>query len=310
MGARVENVSLRDFLYNPTKICNALRQIHGYLPADGVTCYFDPTLEAEALGANLEWITDSEPPAVHWPGAGESGTFDPGLARVEEVARNGRIPTACEVIRRLKSTGAHGRLLMACITGPFSLASRLGHDVIRTGQVGTASPAFEFGCSLITEIARRYVEAGANVIFVVEDALPSISAGEYEQWASLLAPAFNIVRFYEALPVLLLTDGISVAANRTSLFGRQWDCLLCPHSAGLDMRTGPSQPGLAQGLLGLAASLELFNAGELECLAHIGYFREQVSALTPVAITTAGDLPPGADLKRASRVLSELKILL
>ena len=63
LGARVENISLRNFLTNPTKISNALRQIRTHLRRDGVTCYFDPYLEAEALGGVFDWARSPPPVA-------------------------------------------------------------------------------------------------------------------------------------------------------------------------------------------------------------------------------------------------------
>jgi len=44
IGAKIENLSFRAYLDNPTKISNALRQIRTQLRADGVACYFDPLL--------------------------------------------------------------------------------------------------------------------------------------------------------------------------------------------------------------------------------------------------------------------------
>src|SRR3990167_3383891 len=49
LGARIQGLPPAAFLKNPQKICNALRDIRGVLRADGVACYFDPALEAEAI---------------------------------------------------------------------------------------------------------------------------------------------------------------------------------------------------------------------------------------------------------------------
>src|SRR5262252_8589375 len=113
LGARVENTPPRDYLYNPTRICKALRQIRGYLPADGIACYFDWTVEAEALGADLHWNTVSGIPAVYWPALAGPDSSQTTFPRVEDVVQKGRIPIACEVIRRFKSASTEDRLLMA-----------------------------------------------------------------------------------------------------------------------------------------------------------------------------------------------------
>src|ERR1700690_1445118 len=113
LGARVENVSLRAFLANPTKISHSLRQTRPHLRSDGVSCYFDPLLEAEALGGKLEWRSDNEPPALRWPPGSEPGQLPEGLRSPEEMLRNGRLPVALEVIRRLKALLRDEVLLMA-----------------------------------------------------------------------------------------------------------------------------------------------------------------------------------------------------
>jgi hypothetical protein len=58
LGARMENLSLQAFLANATKIANSQRQIRNVLGLDGVTCCYDPYLEADALGFELEWSAD------------------------------------------------------------------------------------------------------------------------------------------------------------------------------------------------------------------------------------------------------------
>src|SRR3974390_150284 len=58
LGARLQNVPLREFQSNPTKITNALRQILGALKVDGLSCSSGPFLEAEALGCEREWHAD------------------------------------------------------------------------------------------------------------------------------------------------------------------------------------------------------------------------------------------------------------
>ena len=101
LGARIENVSLRNFLTNPTKISNALRQIRSHLRSDGITCYFDPYLESEALGGVLDWKSDACHPSLRWPQPSHDGELPEGLCEPDETAQRGRVPIAVEVIRRL-----------------------------------------------------------------------------------------------------------------------------------------------------------------------------------------------------------------
>ena len=102
LGSRLENLGLRDFLANPTKIANALRQIHGALKVDGLACYCDPWLEAEALSCNVEWKEDgSRTLVVARPES--MGSLRRRVEAAGGILEMGRIPVATEVLRRLKT---------------------------------------------------------------------------------------------------------------------------------------------------------------------------------------------------------------
>ncbi len=312
LGSRVENVSLRTFLGNPTKISNSLRQIHGYLRADGLTCYFDSSLEAEALGGTLEWKNEDQPPDVSWPARVEIERFGEDLRSPEDVVLAGRIPVACEVIRRLRALLREDSLLMAGVTGPFTLASGLlgmKRQEVRL-RPELPGPAVEYAAALTSQISAKFVEAGADLVFIVEEILPALSRESCEAWASLLAPTFNLIRFYEAMPVLLLTDSSSVAANRDVLFDRRWQCVLCPAI------TRPMLDSTARILessvngLGIALPTELFQSQESTGGNDLESILGLVRELRPVLLTTAGDVPNTADMKHVSKILGGLHRLL
>src|ERR1700687_4192697 len=209
LGARIESLSLRAFLSNPTKISNSLRQTRPHLRSDGVSCYFDPLLEAEALGGTLEWRSDTEPPALRWPSAAEPGQLPAGLRSPAEMLKSGRMPVALEVIRRLKALLREESLLMAGVSGPFTLASQLsglyGDDHVQT-FVDLPDFALEVATLVVAQASKAFADAGANLVFLREDRLPVMSAGSSEDWGSMLAPIFNIIRFYQAQPVLQVAD--------------------------------------------------------------------------------------------------------
>src|SRR5262252_8989371 len=95
LGARVENLPLREFLSNPTKISNSLRQIRSRLRVDAVSCYFDPYLEIEALGGTLDWPSEqSATTLVRWPVSAGKGQLPSSLRSPEDVVKSGRIPVA------------------------------------------------------------------------------------------------------------------------------------------------------------------------------------------------------------------------
>ena len=314
LGARVENVPLRDFLSSPTNIVNSLRRIRAHLRTDGVACYFDPLLEAEAFGAASDWesyesfAAKDRSRAVRWPGSFRKGTLPEGLVSPEQAIRSGRVAVAVDVIRRLNTVLRDGSILMAGVTGPLTLAALLtGLEGEQTRGPGDVQrEALEIAASLVRLLASAFVEAGANLIFIQENALPIFSAESCDDWASLLAPTLNIIRFYQALPVLYFSSPAAAAENRNIIFRRPWDCILCP---ALDRLSTSHLEELAEhggAPLALALPLETFQAEDAGETGPHQSLHRAISALRPAILTTAGDVPPDTDMKRLLKILGEV----
>jgi hypothetical protein len=307
-GARVENQPLPTFLANATKICNAQRQLRGALRTDGFSCYFDPFLEVEALGATLLWGAADQPPAVRWPEGAEPGEMPDDLCSPEEAAKSGRVPIAIEVLRRMKAMVRDDSILMAGVTGPFTLAARLTQmdagDTWRTFEIPES--AVEFAAAVVTRISGVLVEAGAGLIMIQEDVLPRLSQERCAAWASALEPAFNVIRFYEALPVLQLIASDGFAANCGVMLERRWDCVLCPSLHGIpsQLTNGASEWNSTR--FGLALPLEAFQMEESALQVSSECLRSLVAALRPALLTTANDVPAMTDMKRLDKVLEKI----
>jgi len=296
-GARIENLLLPAFLANPTKITNALRQIRSHLRSDGVTCYFDPFLELEALGGVLDW-DECGRPSVRWPTNPHRGELPEGLCSPDELPTRGRVPVAVEVIRRMKSLLRDECVLFAGITGPFTLAARLEQlDGNSLAEIKPSNEAVEFASSAIAPIATAFLEAGANMIFICEEMFPARDA--FPDSASSLATTINIIRFYEAIPVLLLPAGLR---NVEMILQQSWDCIVCPGLQGIPpvacesfLKQRPPNLGLAVPVDGnLTSPTDAANCSET--------LRALISRFHPVIVTTAGDMPASTDLKRLNQL--------
>lgn len=300
LGTRVENLPLPAFLANPTKICNALRQIRTRLPADGVTCYFDPFLEAEALGAALRWSNHDQRPSLCWPAPAQKGQLPPGLRSPEDAVKAGRIPIAAEVIRRLTSLLRDDALLMTSVNGPFTLGAQLlqfGEQEIADAHDMLVS-ALELAAAMLVLLASTFLEAGAHVIFIREDFLPRLSAEGCANWGSLLSPAFNIIRFYGALPVLLLTNPAATGQNLEAIANREWESIVCP---AVDASSLRSVRAVESTKIGIALPISSLSAeGGGSALA------DGIAELHPAIVTTAGDVPASTDVKRLAVILQEV----
>jgi len=306
-GARVENQPLPALLSNPTKICSAQRQLRGALRMDGYSCYFDSFLEVEALGATLQWEAADQLPAVQWPEGSESGEMPDDLRSPEEAVHAGRVPIAIEVLRRMKAMTRDDSILMAGVAGPFTLASRITQlhagGAWRTQEMPES--AVELAAALITQISGVFAEAGAGLIMIQEDVFPCLSQERFASWASALEQVFNVIRFYEALPVLQL-PGDGFAANSAEILPRSWDCVLSPSLRGIPSQLAEAPSEWNSATLGLALPLETFQLDDSGLQGSSDSLRSMVAELRPVILTTAGDVPAATDMKRLDKVLQTI----
>lgn len=309
-GARVENLKLPAFLANATKITNSLRQIRTHLRSDGIACYFDNYLEAEALGATVQYSPDDQSPTLQWPQPAGAGELPENLRSPEDAAKGPRVTVAVEVIQRLKSLMRDEPLLCAGVTGPFTLAAHLLD--LRPADAPPcedfSDAALQLAATTITQIATKFVEAGANVIFIQENIFPVLSSDHCDAWASSLAPAFNIIRFYEALPILLFNDEISFAANREVVLARNWDCILCPALAASATSAAEIVPPPARANIGIALPAAPFQpAASASAETFADSLHTIMMELWPALVTTAGDVPASTDIKLLAKVADAIR---
>ena len=307
LGARLENLSKRDFQSNPTKIANALRQIRSALKIDGLTCYFDPFLEVEALGCQREWPADGSW-TVTYPSFSSTDDLRGKLHSPEDMAARGHIPAACEVLRRLKVILKDEPALMVRVTGPFTIAAQLSRGNVEADRAAASPPRdlLEFAHEATATVAKSSVEAGADVVLLTEDFLPEMSPEACEWYGSLLSPIFNVIRFYEALPVLLLNIPTISERNLAAILAHAWDCVLCPAISNI---------GIAESLVSctnykeIAIALQpgIFcgdGADPAHLLSQLGCL---ISDSKLIFVTSAGDLPVSANMKSVGGLISTIR---
>jgi hypothetical protein len=302
LGARLENLPLRDFQLNATKIANALRQIRSVLKVDGLACYFDPYLEAEALGCKREWNAHGSSGIV-CPRFSDADDLRKKLNALDTLADDGHLRVACEVLRRLRIMLKDEPALMVSVAGPLTLAAQLVEAKGAMNAPSSAAPQdlVEFAAEVTASVSKILVESGADVVFLRE-VLPEISSEMEGWWASLIEPTINLVRFYEALPVLVLNvSGIS-ERGRAAVFSRNWECLLCPALAEVGRWASlPKSTGV-----GVALRPEVFGADQ-PSTGLIASIREMIPDQRLTLLTSIGDVSEGVDLKGFTGTLAALR---
>jgi len=188
-GARAQQLDLRAFYEDPTKIANNIFRAWNYFRYDGLINYLDTTLELEALGCKVTWSEDkfkvtepSRPDNLDYIG----------------VEAKGRVPVAIEVVRRLKGMVRDQAVVAGVLTGPSTLLM----EYSRLEGVKQLPQQF---VEAATKIGRAYCEAGADLILIIEkEPIDVLLLNDYVRF---LSPLKNVVRFYESYLILFLKGG-------------------------------------------------------------------------------------------------------
>jgi hypothetical protein len=299
LAARLDNLSLGSFAMNPTKIANALRQIRAALKLDGVTCYLNQYLEIEALGGRVEWNSEGAV-LVERPRFDSVDDLQKNTGSAEAILKSGGIPVAAEVLRRLKVMLKDEPALMISVTGPLKLAAQLA--CTPEGELPSAA-LVEFCGGIVATLSQHFVEAGADQVFLSENAPRTDNARNFEWWAALLEPVINVVRFYDALPVLLLDETLD-SQFAWSILNRSWDCLICLSPPLNDQFSTHASAACG---LGLALPGTLFAETSNDQKKMLAGTRNMVDRVKPVLLTSSTDIPANADIKQVASSLDHLR---
>lgn len=279
-AARVAGLSPRQFFSNPTKIANGLRQLQGPLHCDALACYADQTLIAEALGATLDW--EAGPPRVAAPPA--------ELTPLGDIAERGRVPVMLEVVHRLRVV-LRGRVALAvALPGPLSTVGHLSMSST-AGAVPAGAENLAAAGDATLQAARAACQAGADLILLIETQLPAADSEPGSQWQDTVGTICNIIRFHEAVPVLLELQPANVSWQRLAAPG----ALPCLPAAFLNgLPDSGAQPDIPFGV-----ALEATPPP----VAAVPLFQNLNCAL----ITTAGNLPYEIEARELRSLVAGLR---
>jgi len=171
-----------------------VRAAEFYQP-DGVFHYMDLTLEAEALGAEIEFKGDF--PAIYKHHIPEEVEFDEGRGRVGEFIRAVRI----------LHEELGGRLFIgAYVTGPLTMAVELlgSREVMRwlVGKGGMAGGLLPKLSKFASEYARALVDAGADGVMILEPCCALASPRAFKRVIPLINEVCYIITSKGAYPFL------------------------------------------------------------------------------------------------------------
>lgn len=188
-GGHLIGVKASDYLRSADHIVQGLTKAISCYSPDGIPMLFDLQLEAEAMGCALVWADETPPSVKTHPLAGGGS-----LANLPPFDLSaGRLPIAFEVTRRM-SEQVDGRVgIYGLLCGPFTLAMHLmGNDLFMQmyDHPDYVKAVVGYCASIGMKMAQAYIDAGADVIAVVDPMTSQISP---EHFTEFVAPYVNQV---------------------------------------------------------------------------------------------------------------------
>ena len=179
---KLKGYSARQVLTDGDKLFESLLEANRLYSPDGQPVIFDLQVEAEILGCELVWAEDSPPSVASHPLQGGMliPTRLPG-------ADEGRLPMILDVMRRMKTAVGDHTALYGLITGPFTLASHLrGTDIFMDmiDEPEQVEKLMAYTSQVAVLMARLYLEAGMDVIAVVDPMVSQISPRHFKRFIS------------------------------------------------------------------------------------------------------------------------------
>ncbi len=183
---------------DPTALANSLQACQRLFKHDAVALLCDSTLEAEALGCEVEW--DPEGPRV------VSGLdVSVGSLNSEGIESQGRVPIVLEAARRLLMTIGKEVAVLSIVTGPAALYWHLRGG----GEVDACSPddaewpdALGAWENVAVSMARAYGELKVDGLIVVDSALGCLGSSRFQQLGAAFKTLHNVTAFYD-MPLIV-----------------------------------------------------------------------------------------------------------
>lgn len=185
-AGKLKGYTATEMLTDVDKAVESLMEVNRLYKPDGQPVIFDLQIEAECLGCDLTWADDCPPSVSGHPldGSDEEPPETPCDCKIP-TKESGRIPYVLEVMRRMKENVGETTALYGLICGPFTLASHLRGNNLFTDMFDfeeEVESLFAFCNRVCMKMADYYIEAGMDVIAIVDPLISQISTAHFEQY--------------------------------------------------------------------------------------------------------------------------------
>lgn len=229
-AGKLEGYTAEEVLRDEDKLVKAILSANKLYVPDGLPVLFDLQVEAEILGCELLWARNNPPSVKSHPLEGANKSI-PCNCKIP-AEESGRLPMILSAMRRIKAEIGDETALYGLICGPFTLASHLrGSDIFMDmmNDPDYVKELVNFCSQVAIQMSRMYIEAGMDVIAVVDPLVSQISPKHIEKMLSEgFKAVFDYIRAQESFSCFFVCgnatkqievmcqmnpDGISVDEN-------------------------------------------------------------------------------------------------
>ena len=173
-----------EVLQDEDKLFDSLMEVNKLYKPSGQPVIFDLQVEAECLGCDLAWADDAPPSVAKHPLEEEEELVTPCYCTIP-TKESGRIPMILNVMKKMKEAVGETTALYGLICGPFTLAAHLrGNNIFMDmfDDEDAVKEFLEYCCAVAMKMADYYIEAGMDVIAVVDPLISQISPAHFEEF--------------------------------------------------------------------------------------------------------------------------------
>jgi uroporphyrinogen decarboxylase len=178
-AGQLKGYNAQEVLTDGSKLLESLLEVNRLYDPDGQPVVFDLQIEAEILGCDLLWA-DKAPPSVASHPLGSTLDLPDKLPSPSD----GRLPLVLETMRAMKAAVGDNTALYGLVTGPFTLASHLrGTEIFMDmfDHVEYLDGLLAYCARVAETVSRMYVDAGMDVIAVVDPLVSQISPRHFRK---------------------------------------------------------------------------------------------------------------------------------
>ncbi len=286
LAAKIQGISVKTMLANPTKMAIAFQKSQKLFGYDGIFNIVDPTLEAEACGCQIDWSGECEMPSIASHPLEEGKSIEDIV--LSDFETRGRVPTVLEATKRLQMVLGNKMDIIGTVMGPLSLSGHLGGEVFKKNLKNDLSKAFatiKHANAIIIRLCKLYCENKLDGILIYDPPVSQLNVETIRLIRPFYRTLYNVVNYFNVY--FIISVGSPPAEILDLTFDLNADGIIVSGITEIDYMLGVAT--------GKGKNLG-YGIPEAALLGSVDLLREMVGNLIPKArkgffFTTDGPLP-------------------